>query len=198
MVTFIRRLQRWWQYQRVHKNNNIDSYGKVSLCSNVNHPYHQSEFETLTCHVLHKIFPAKEILVPAQNNCKTKFDFLIPGKFIIEPHAVWESRDGLDYLKYYFQRLTQTKKERKTNGLPVIVLSSYEDLRQFYKITQTSENIDRSIRGLIQILLKKYSIKDISTTRIHYQPISKSRILIYLIISYFMEFLLIFISNFIN
>ncbi|MHA1984870.1 MAG: hypothetical protein ACW967_10970 [Candidatus Hodarchaeales archaeon] len=96
-------VKRWWKFHREYKKQNTQSLGIRTLCGNVNHPYHESKFETLTCKILHKYYPAEKILLPEQHGCKTKFDFVIPGEAVIEPHGVWENKPGEEE-EYYWKR----------------------------------------------------------------------------------------------
>ncbi|OLS21438.1 MAG: hypothetical protein HeimC3_35710 [Candidatus Heimdallarchaeota archaeon LC_3] len=121
-------IKRWWKFQREYKKQDPELYGKKTLCRNVSHPYHDSKFEALTCRVLHKFYPAEKILVPEQHGCKTKFDFVIPGVAVIEPHGVWENKKG-EIGEYTRKRVWLANQEEMTKGLQVIVVGSMRDLK---------------------------------------------------------------------
>ncbi|OLS16924.1 MAG: hypothetical protein HeimC3_37690 [Candidatus Heimdallarchaeota archaeon LC_3] len=53
------------------------------------------------------------MLVPAQHKCKTKFDFIIQGKFIVEPHASWKNYLKDEYLTYYYNRKQLADQDRE-------------------------------------------------------------------------------------
>ena len=66
--------------------------------------------------------------MPEQHGCRTKFDFVIPGVAVIEPHGVWENKEG-EYEEYYRKRAWLANQEKMTKGLPVMVVGSMRELK---------------------------------------------------------------------
>ncbi len=159
MLVVKQHIKRWWRFQREYKKQNPELYEKRTLCRNVDHPYHDSKFEALTCRMLHKYYPAEQILVPEQHGCRTKFDFVIPGIAVIEPHGVWENKEG-EYGEYYRKRAWLANQEEITKGLPVIVVGSMRDLKLLNKKLKEFNNERNEIRknNLVWKILIIYEI----------------------------------------
>ena len=107
-MTVIFSLRSIWRYLKFHwvyKGRFSKTPGIPCLCSNIQHPYHESKFEQETCEILCTIFTQKDVLVPSQHKYPIKFDFIISNTAIIEPHAIWSNRAGEDtFFDYYKQR----------------------------------------------------------------------------------------------
>ncbi|MFW9930125.1 MAG: hypothetical protein ACFFD1_12090 [Candidatus Thorarchaeota archaeon] len=133
--------------------------GIPTLCSNIDHSYHESKFEAKTCNLLLEYFPANEILIPPQHNFSTRFDFYIPETAIIEPHAIWNNLPGnTSYFDYYKTRKQLAEQNKKTQNLPILVLSCSSDLSLFkHNLKEISDN-KKAINQTILELLKKYEI----------------------------------------
>lgn len=152
--------------------------GQLALCSTLQHPYHLSFFEYLTCelltHYLRKYF---KVLVPAQHRLPTHFDFVVPKIAVIEPHLYYgknwtRSHFGNRYYRYYAYRTKKTRHYQLTRDLPVIVLSSFDDLMYLKKrlaagINDKTPATEEEIRSLMVDIERTLITKN---SRLAYQP----------------------------
>ncbi len=159
------------------KNLHRWNYGRPGLCRNINHPYHLSQFEISCCNILSEHFDQSEILVPSQHKCKTKFDFIIKERIIVEPHASWRWNNNKEYMNYYYRRKHLALKEEKTKNLPVIVIPSIIDLRIMRIFLHKYHDPIKALKQLGLNLINKYSVEPL--IKVDYQKrTKKSKILI--------------------
>ncbi|MHA2365328.1 MAG: hypothetical protein ACXAC7_15325 [Candidatus Hodarchaeales archaeon] len=135
----------------------MSSPGKPTLCENLSHPYHESQFEARTCNILSEFIHHKEILVPSQHKYKTKFDFIIPGIAIIEPHGIWMNLPNENsYFNYYEDRKNLASEYKELKDLPMVVISNSKELTYLKTFLQHSLNIKMSMNQFVIEMLEKY------------------------------------------
>ncbi|OLS16648.1 MAG: hypothetical protein HeimC3_52320 [Candidatus Heimdallarchaeota archaeon LC_3] len=183
VFTYPKRIVRWWNFYQnfKRKNHHRWNYGRPGLCRNINHPYHLSQFEISCCNILSKHFDQSEILVPSQHKCKTKFDFIIKERIIIEPHASWKWNNNNEYMNYYYKRRDLALKERRTSNLPVLVLSSITDFKKMIMFFNNYQDPINALKHLRLNLINKYSVEVIK--KVDYKKkLKKSKIVIPLVL----------------
>ena len=162
----IRQIIRYIKFHLVFKRRYSKTPGIPTLCTNINHPFHESKFEAETCEVLSSIFPKKDVWTPTNHKYHIKFDFIIKNTAIIEPHGIWSNRPGEDtYFDYYKQRRGLADKEEELKNLPVVVLSSTADLGTMKrKLTEQSSNYKKTFQELTTYFLDKHKTSEINPT----------------------------------
>lgn len=158
----IQALWRYLKFQIIYKRRFSKTPGIPTLCSNLKHPYHESKFEQETCNVLCSICGNKEVLVPSQHKYPIKFDFIIKGTSIIEPHGIWTNKPGEDsFFDYYKQRRTYADNYDELKEIPVVVLSNLTDLTYLKKQLKESSNFKKTCQEVTSTLLEKYKTNEL-------------------------------------
>ena len=91
MYFSIKRLIRWIRFQVPIKQKYGKTPGIPSLCSNINHDFHESLWEKKTCELLCKNLNKKDVKNPTQHKYPIRFDFIVKNVAIFEPHAIYGS-----------------------------------------------------------------------------------------------------------
>ncbi|OLS16874.1 MAG: hypothetical protein HeimC3_51040 [Candidatus Heimdallarchaeota archaeon LC_3] len=165
-LKFVKRIIRWLKFHLFIKNKFKKRFGNPKLCNNLEHRYHDSNFEKETCLILEKYFHQKSIIVPSQHKLKTKFDFIIKGIAIIEPHGIW---NGNGFYSYYKKR--KILAEKFDLDLPVIIIPNYSDLTQFDTYLQKENNPVLAMKQFQLLMLNRYQ-----DSNIVHSPIIATRI----------------------
>lgn len=188
----LKKFKRWISFHFLVKRKYKNIPGIPVLCSNINHPFHESKFEAKCCETLHFFFHEKDILTPSQHRCKTKFDFIIKKIAIIEPHGIWGGKPNENmYFDYYRNRKELAEKEQMTKDLPVLVLASYSDLTKMKKYLVKGNNPKKAISELIIELLQKYNT--VSPSEVIIQQKRNKKLLIFGILGWIVSFGLLLI-----
>ena len=89
-----------------------------------------------------------------------KFDFIIPKIAILEPHGFRTGADG-SYRRYVEGRILFASYEPQINGLQVIVLKNYSDLRRFEeRLTRSRDPRDQPLfRSIMEEFLDYHDEK---------------------------------------
>ena len=162
MILKIYSFWRYLKFQLIYKRRFSKTPGIPSLCLNIKHPYHESKFEQETCKILCSICGNDEVLVPAQHKYLIKFDFIIKGTAIVEPHGIWTNKPGEDsYFEYYKQRRSYADRYEDLKILPMVVLSNTTDLVYLKKQLKESSNFKKSCQEVSSTLLEKYKTNEL-------------------------------------
>ena len=184
---------RYLKFQLIFKRRFSKTPGIPCLCKNIKHPYHESEFEMETCNVLCAIVGNNEVLVPIQHKCPIKFDFIIKGTAIIEPHGIWTNRPGEDtYFSYYKQRRDYADKYDDLKSLPVVVLSNTSDLHFLINKLKGGSNYKIACQETSAQFLEKYRTNEVPRQQEFVIRLPNVWLIIFLVISILLNVYLIF------
>jgi hypothetical protein len=161
MLVKIRYLARWIKFQLVYKPRYKKTPGIPCLCSNINHPFHESLREKKVCELLGNYFPLSDIKTPTQHKLSTKFDLIVDSVAVYEPHAIFSSKpDNNTYFAYYNDRRTKLDNFKEYKSLPMIVISNSTDFNQL-KTALEKDPTKTSMNQLAIDLLSSHKLEEL-------------------------------------
>ncbi len=160
MFVKIRYFIRWIKFQLVYKPRYKNTPGIPCLCSNIDHPFHESLWEKKVCELLSNYFPLTDIKTPVQHKLPIKFDLIVNSVAVYEPHAIFSAKPNNNtYFAYYNDRRTKLDNFKEYKSLPMIVISNSTDFNQL-KTALERDPTKISMNQLAINLLSAHKLED--------------------------------------
>ena len=190
---YIKSFLRYLRFNFYYKSKFSKSPGIPSLCSNINHPFHESLWEKKVCELLGNYFPLTDIKTPPQHKLPIKFDLIVDSVAVYEPHAIFSSKpDNNTYFAYYNDRRTKLDNFKEYKSLPMIVISNSTDFN-LLKAALEKDPTKTSMNQLVIDLLSSHKLEELKPEyQENYLRIISPIIVIWGLIGWIVVFLLFF------